>query len=262
MFFSSKKLAVVEESPQAQGAEEINKAKSNQGDTRDQTSSRPQSGTSARSRPRSALKPPRAPDVLVLEDIHELTALSRPQSGVSRPWSAASGISRPESAKSVSFQNTPASSRPGTASNRRPTPSTLQRERDGWREFRTDNPFQAHTPRMDQRLNSARSDGSSKEVPMDLGGIAWYVRKQYFDMAWRHAVATLSVLYICGCQKTLQALKWTWWTYRSFLVVAGVVHGQWLRGVTGTASDAEGWLVGRRVGSQSDDFSRFFDENH
>jgi len=66
---------------------------------------------------------------------------------------------------------------------------------------------------MEQRLNSARSDGSSKEVPMDLGGIAWYVRKQYFDMAWRHAVAMLSVLYICGCKMTLISLKWTWWTY-------------------------------------------------
>lgn len=197
--------------------------------TRDKIDPRAQSGTSMKSRPRSALRPPRAPDVLVLEDVNEITAVSRPISAVSRPWSAATGISRPESAKSVSFQG----SRPGTApSRRRPmtpqgatdmahldhisgrmTPSRIQRERDGWREYNTDNPFQAHTPRMDQRLNSARSDGSSKEVPMDLGGIAWYVRKQYFDMAWRHAVAMLSILYICSCQKTLQALKWTWWTY-------------------------------------------------
>ena len=93
------------------------------------------------------------------------------------------------------------------------TPSRLQREKDGWRDFKNDNPCQTHTPRMEQRLNSARSDGSSKEVPMDLGGIAWYVRKQYFDMAWRHAVAMLSVLYICGCKMTLISLKWTWWTY-------------------------------------------------
>ena len=197
----------------------------------DQRASRHQSRASARSRPRSALRPPRAPDVLVLEDIQDLTALSRPQSAVSRPWSAASGISRPESAKSVSFQNAPAGSRPTGLSARRPrtpqgavdmgnfedlagntTPSRVQREREGWREYKTDNPFQMHTPRMEQRLNSARSDGSSKEVPMDLGGIAWYVRKQYFDMAWRHAVAVLSILYIASCQKTLQALKWTYWT--------------------------------------------------
>jgi hypothetical protein len=197
----------------------------------DQRASRHQSRASARSRPRSALRPPRAPDVLVLEDIQDLTALSRPQSAVSRPWSAASGISRPESAKSVSFQNAPAGGRPTGLSARRPrtpqgaldmgnfedlagntTPSRVQREREGWREYKTDNPFQMHTPRMEQRLNSARSDGSSKEVPMDLGGIAWYVRKQYFDMAWRHAVAVLSILYIASCQKTLQALKWTYWT--------------------------------------------------
>jgi len=190
-----------------------------------QAFSRPQSGSSARNQSGSALRPPQAPDVLVLEDIREFTAVSRPISAVSRPWSGASGISRPESAKRVSFPNTPSSSRPGTAPSRRRdngqldnisgriTPSRIQREKDGWREYRNDNPFQAHTPRMDQRLNSARSDGSSKEVPMDLGGIAWYIRKQYFDMAWRHAVAMLSILYICGCQKTLQALKWTWWTY-------------------------------------------------
>ena len=208
--------------------------------TGDKTASRPQSKTSTRSRPRSALRPPRAPDVLVLEDVEDLSALSRPISAVSRPWSAASGISRPESAKSVSFQNAPAGSRPSTGrSARRPrtpsgalgmgnfddiagrtTPSRVQREREGWREYRTDNPFQMHTPRMEQRLNSARSDGSSKEVPMDLGGIAWYVRKQYFDMAWRHAVAVLSILYIASCQKTLQALKWTYWTYSPVMKTA------------------------------------------
>lgn len=55
---------------------------------------------------------------------------------------------------------------------------------------------------------------------MDLGGIAWYVRKQYFDMAWRHAVAVLSILYIASCQKTLQALKWTYWTYSPVMKTA------------------------------------------
>ena len=196
-----------------------------------QHSSKPPSSRST-NRPRSAMRPPRAPDVLVLEDIHEVQALSRPISAVSRPWSAASGINgqapRPGSAKSVSFHNTPANSRPPTAGRVRPdssgstdfdtlkpqTPSRLQRENDGWREYRTNNPWQASTPRMEQRLNSARSDGSSRDVPMDLGGIAWYVRKQYFDMAWRHAVGTMTLLYICSCQKTLQALKWTWWTGR------------------------------------------------
>eukprot|EP00961_Rhodomonas_salina_P292923 3933325-Rhodomonas_salina.1 len=54
---------------------------------------------------------------------------------------------------------------------------------------------------MEQRLPSARG---GLEISVPSVGVSWYVRKQYLDMAWRHAVAMLTILYIMGANKCLE----------------------------------------------------------
>ena len=83
------------------------------------------------------------------------------------------------------------------------SPSEDIRKEEGYREWSTQNITQSFVPRMEQRLDTARSTASSDEVYKPLG-LPWYARKQYIDLAWRNSVAILDMMFVMAACKILE----------------------------------------------------------
>eukprot|EP00960_Hanusia_phi_P027069 746625-Hanusia_phi.AAC.1 len=82
------------------------------------------------------------------------------------------------------------------------TPSRKNRRREGWTEYSVQNVYQSHIPKMIRKQYQHKNSWLHFSVPSSA--VDWRMRKKYFDMAWREAVAVLNLLYIMGCTKTLE----------------------------------------------------------
>ena len=87
------------------------------------------------------------------------------------------------------------------------TPSQEIRKEDGYREWSTQNITQSFVPKMEERLDTARSTASSDDVYKPVG-LPWYARKQYIDLAWRNCVGVLDMMFIMAASKTLEVSKY------------------------------------------------------
>uniref|UniRef100_A0A6U6B6P3 Uncharacterized protein n=1 Tax=Guillardia theta TaxID=55529 RepID=A0A6U6B6P3_GUITH len=98
------------------------------------------------------------------------------------------------------------------------TPSRKNRRKEGWTEYSVHNVYQTHIPKMIRKQEKHPNSWIDFSVPSTA--VDWRMRKKYFDMAWREAVAVLNLLYIMGSVKTLEAFKWTYWTSKIALLDA------------------------------------------